>query len=86
MTQVEPLQGAEFRIFRSLVREWDRDSLRSLEIEMTRRVPYLSREEIAEVLAALEERGYVEEHEPGHWRLTPNGHGVKRSLLGELVA
>jgi hypothetical protein len=78
----EPLQGAEFRIFRSLVEEWPQDSVEQLRVEMTRGAE-LSSNEIQEVLESLREKGYVEEFKEGHWQVTPNGHGVRRSLLGE---
>lgn len=78
-----PLEGAEFRVFRSLYREWDRDSVEQLRVQMTRGVE-LSITEIEAALGELEGNGYVEEFEPGRWQLTPNGYGVRRSLLGEL--
>jgi hypothetical protein len=77
------LQGAEFRIFRSLFHEWPYNSVEELRIEMTRGVE-LSTAEVETVLASLQGKGYVVEFEPGRWQLTPNGHGVRRSLLGEL--
>ena len=40
--------------------------------------------EIEVALESLQRKGYVEEFAPGRWQLTPIGHGVRRSLLGEL--
>jgi hypothetical protein len=41
---------------------------------------------VAEALHNLQLKGFVEEYKPDHWRYTSNGYGVRRSLLGELVA
>jgi hypothetical protein len=60
--------------------EWPKDSVEQIRIELTRSVE-LSTEEVEAALEVLL-KGYVEEFRPGHWKLTPNGHGVKRSLLG----
>lgn len=78
-----PLQGAEFRIFRSLFHEWPSNSVEEIRIELTRGVE-LSRAEIETTLENLRGKGYVEEFKPRCWQLSPNGHGVRRSLLGEL--
>jgi Mn-dependent DtxR family transcriptional regulator len=78
----ERLQGVEYRVFRSLLREWDRDSVEAIRVELTRgeEVPT---PEIEEALRTLAEKGYVEEFEPGHWRVTDRGRAVERSLLGD---
>jgi DNA-binding transcriptional ArsR family regulator len=78
----EPLSGAEFRIFRSLIEEWPEDTVEKLRVEMTRGVE-LSPAEIERALRDLTEKGYVEEFEPGRWQVTASGHGRKRTLLGE---
>lgn len=80
-----PLQGAELRVFASLASEWTHDTVEEIRAELTRGVE-LSSEEIEVALESLCAKGYLKEFEPGHWELAPNGHGVKRSLLGELVA
>ena len=78
-----PLQGAERRIFSSLLHEWPKDSVEEIRIELTRGVELFT-DEIEAALEDLRLKGYVEEFQAGHWKLTPNGHGVKRSLLGEI--
>jgi DNA-binding IclR family transcriptional regulator len=77
------LQGIEFRIFYSLFHEWPYNSVEELQIEMARGVE-LSTAEVEAALGSLERKGYVEEFKPGRWQLSPNGHGVRRTLLGEL--
>lgn len=80
-----PLKGTEFRIFQSLIEEWPRNSIEELRVEMTIGVE-LSTEEVEAALESLRLKEYLEEFEPGRWQLAPNGHGVRRSLLGELPA
>lgn len=79
----ESLHGTEFRVFRCLVRESELESFDRICIEMTQQPP-LERQEVAAALAGLRGKGYAEEFKPDHWRHTPNGYGVRRSLLGEL--
>lgn len=76
------LQGVEYRVFRSLLREWDRDTGEAIRVELTRgeEVPA---EEIEDALRTLEQKNHVEEFEPGRWRVTAQGRAVERSLLGE---
>jgi Mn-dependent DtxR family transcriptional regulator len=78
----ERLQGVEYRVFRSLLREWDRDSVEAIRVELTQgeEVPT---PEIEKALRTLAEKGYVEEFEPDHWRVTDRGRAVERSLLGD---
>src|SRR3954462_1847479 len=78
----EPLKGAELRVFRSLIEEWPWDTVEKIRVEMTRGEE-LTTEEIEAALTSLRENGYVEEFELGRWQVTPNGHGVRRTLLGE---
>lgn len=78
----EPLKGAELRVFKSLIEEWPWDTVEKIRVEMTRG-DELSTEEVEAVLNSLREKGYVEEFQPGRWQVTPNGHGVRRTLLGE---
>jgi len=78
-----PLQGAERRVFSSLLHEEQEDSVEKIRIELTRGAELFT-EEVEAALEALRLKGYVEEFRPGRWKLTPNGHGVKRSLLGEI--
>jgi hypothetical protein len=63
--------------------EWPKDSVEEIRIELTRGVE-LSTDEVEAALEDLRLKGYVEEFQVGHWKLAPNGHGVKRSLLGEI--
>jgi DNA-binding transcriptional ArsR family regulator len=79
----EPLVGSELRVFRSLIEEWPWDTVEKIGVELTRGEE-LGSAEIEAALEALREKGYVEEFEPGRWQVTPNGHGVRRTLLGEL--
>ena len=78
----ERLQGIDFRVFRSLATEWPYDTVEKIRVELTRG-PEATAEEIEESLRCLEGKGWLEEFQPGRWKLTPNGHGSKRSLLGE---
>jgi hypothetical protein len=78
----DPLSGAEFRVFRSLIEEWPQDTVEKIRVEMTRGAE-LSAEEIGRALRGLADKGYVEEFEPCRWQVTPNGHGMRRTLLGE---
>lgn len=80
MTQI--LQGVDYRTFRSLLKEGDRDTVEDLRVEMTRGVP-VSTEEIESALKRLSDATYVEEYESGRWRVAANGLGVKGTLLGE---
>jgi hypothetical protein len=77
------LEGNECRVFRCLIKEHQFEGFEQLCIEQTR-VPALSPEEVAEALASLQESGYAE-FKPGHWKRTPTGYGVGRTLLGELL-
>lgn len=79
----KPLEGAELRVFRSLIEEWPQDTVEKIRVEMTRG-DELSSEEVEDALKTLRDKGYVEEFKPGRWQVTPNGHGVRRTLLGEL--
>src|SRR6476646_444752 len=79
----EPLKGAELRVFRSLIEEWPWDTVEKIRVEMTRG-DELGTADIEAALTSLREKGYVEEFEAGRWQVTPNGHGVRRTLLGEL--
>jgi hypothetical protein len=76
------LEGAEFRVFRSLIEEWPWDTVEKIRVEMTLGEE-MSVAQIEEALGNLREMGYVEEFEPGRWQVTPNGHGMRRTLLGE---
>ena len=76
------LEGVEFRVFRSLVREWDRDTPKQIEVELSRNPVDL--EEVEAALERLEDAGWLEEYAPGRWRLSGNGEGCKRSLLGAI--
>jgi hypothetical protein len=78
----ERLEGLELRVFRSLFEEYDLDSIEEIRVQLTRGA-LASATEIETALASLRERGYVEELRPGHWRVAPQGLGVRRSLLGE---
>jgi hypothetical protein len=78
----EPLQGAELRVFRSLVEEWPWDTVEKIRVELTRGEE-LSSEQVEAALEGLRQKGYVEEFEAGRWQVTVNGHGVRRTLLGE---
>lgn len=71
----------ESRIFRSLATEWPHDTVDQIRVELTRG-PEVASEEVEAALEGLQAAGLVEEFKPGHWRLTPNGHGKKPSLLG----
>ena len=81
----EALEGNERRVFFSLYRDHDRDTPDAIRIELTRSPPYLDEDEVVEILEALRDRGYVEEHSLGHWGLSSQGLAVRRSLLGESV-
>lgn len=78
----EPLHGPEFRVFRCLIRESQLESFDRICIEVTHEPP-LEPDEVAAALASLQVKGYAEEFKPDHWRYTPNGYGVRRTLLGE---
>lgn len=78
----EKLEGAEFRVFRCLVKEEQIEKFDEICIELTQ-APPLEPEEVQAALEGLREKGYAEEIQPGHWKFTPNGYGVRRSLLGQ---
>jgi predicted transcriptional regulator len=80
---VDPLQGVELRVFRSLLEEEDFDTVEKIGVHLTLgRMVATSEIEVA--LASLATAGYVQERKPGHWQITSQGYAVKRSLLGEL--
>lgn len=79
----EPLKGVEFRVFRSLIQEDDFDTVEKIGMHLTLG-PMVTTSEIEAALSSLAMAGYVEERKPGHWQITPQGHAVKGSLLGEL--
>ncbi len=79
------LKGVEFRVFHSLRQEWDFDTVEAIRVHLTQG-PVVSTPQIEDALDSLAERGYIEEFEPGRWRISPQGHGVHRSLLGELAS
>jgi hypothetical protein len=78
------LEGAEFRVFRCLIREYQFERFEDICVELTHR-PALTPDEVAEALASLRDSGFAEEFQPGHWRYTQNGYGVHRTLLSELL-
>jgi hypothetical protein len=75
--------GAELRIFRSLLVEWDRDSINEIRVELTRGAA-VSERRILHVLESLAQAGYVREQAPERWEVTSRGRSVSPSLLGEL--
>lgn len=77
----EELKGSERRIFRFLLTEWDRDTIEWPRVESTQGLE-IRPAEIEATLRSLERKGYVEEFNQGHWRVTPRGLGVQKSLLG----
>lgn len=77
----EALEGLQLRVFRSLEREWDRDTVDAIRVELTRG-PVADAQQIQSALSQLQDLGYVEEREPGHWAITANGLAVKSTLLG----
>jgi hypothetical protein len=77
----ERLEGVEYRVFRSLLQEWDRDTVEEIRVELTRGVE-VPIAQIEEALRTLESKGYVES-EADHWKITPQGQAVRRSLLGD---
>jgi hypothetical protein len=80
----EQLQGVEFRVFRSLLREPDMNTVHAIYVHLTHG-PFVAEPEIEAALAALAERGYVSATESGEWEVSPQGHAVQRSLLGEPI-
>lgn len=80
---VDPLQGVEARVFKSLIQEEDFDTVEKIGVHLTLG-PMVATSEIEAALQSLATAGYVEQRKPGHWQVTPQGHAVKRSLLGEL--
>ncbi len=79
----DPLKGAEFRVFRSLLQEDDFDTVEKIRVHLTQG-PAVETAAIEGALESLAARRYVEEHKPGHWSITSQGHAVRKSLLGEL--
>ena len=77
----ERLRGAAFRVFRSLLREWDLNTAEDIRVQLTCG-PVASIEEIEAALEELTSVGYVEAFTPGRWRVTPQGQVLKRSRLG----
>lgn len=77
----DQLRGTAFRIFRSLLREWDRNTVEDIRIEMTQGA-VVTADEVQDTLDELEKSGYVEEFSPGRWRVTAQGRALERSLLG----
>jgi hypothetical protein len=80
----EQLQGVEFRVFRSLLREPDMNTVHGIYVHLTHG-PVVAEPEMEVALAALAVRGYVSATESGEWEVSPQGHGVQRSLLGDNV-
>jgi hypothetical protein len=80
----EKLEGVEFRVFRCLIEESQFETFEEICIELTH-APPLAPEDVQEALESLREKGYAEEVQPGHWKRTPNGYGVRRSLLGQPI-
>ena len=78
----EPLDGVELRVFRSLLQEWDRDTVEEIRVELTRGVP-VPTAEVEAALQRLAQRGYAEEFSEGHWRVTPQARAVEATLLGK---
>ncbi|MEA2512680.1 MAG: hypothetical protein QOJ59_2167 [Thermomicrobiales bacterium] len=76
------LEGVGFRVFRSLQREWDRDTVEDIRVELTRGT-VVSYEEVEDALRRLADQRYVEEFSPGHWRISANGLALRQTLLGE---
>jgi hypothetical protein len=79
---IEPLTGLEFRVFRSLAREYDRDTIEAIRVQLTQGQP-ASTEHVEDTLEELAKRALVEEYRPGNWRVTMQGHMNEKSLLGE---
>jgi hypothetical protein len=79
----DPLQGVEFRVFRSLLQESDYETVEQIRVYLTQG-PIVPSEDIEEALATLAAKHYVEEYRPGCWKVAPQGYGLRRSLLGEL--
>lgn len=72
-------------MFRCLIKESQNERFEDIRTEMTH-TPAMSPDEVMDALLSLKEKGYIEELEPDHWKHSPNGHGVRRSLLGEIPA
>lgn len=68
-------------MFRSLLHEWDRDTVEAIRVELTRgnEVPA---SQIESDLQSLKANGYVDEYEPGQWKVTAQGRAVEATLLG----
>jgi hypothetical protein len=81
----EKLPEPELRVFRVLINESQFTDFERICVELTHS-PALESEDVAAALGRLEERGYAEEFKPGHWRYTPAGYGVRRSLQGLSLA
>lgn len=75
------LKGNERRVFWLLLNEWDRDTVEWLRVESTQGLE-IRPADIEATLRSLEDRGLVEEFDPGHWRITPRGLALQKSLLG----
>jgi hypothetical protein len=78
----EPLTGPEFRVFRSLTRDADRDTVADMHRRLTQGQPATT-QQVEDQLDALAKRGLVEEYRPGCWRVTIQGRSDEKSLLGE---
>jgi DNA-binding IclR family transcriptional regulator len=81
----EPLQGIELRVFRSLLHRSDRHNLKAIRVELIGK-PEPVASEVETALSRLVESGYLEEFEPGRWRLTRQGYSLRLALLGESSA
>jgi hypothetical protein len=75
------LEGVEFRVFRSLVREYDQDTVEHIYVQLSR--DPVDRADIEAALAALADRGFVEEFEEGRWKATSQGLHLEKRLLGK---
>jgi hypothetical protein len=76
---IEPLRGTELRVFRSLVIEYDQNTVQEIWVQLSRTpVPH---EEIQEALDSLAAQGYVES-DGDRWKATAQGLAIRESLLG----
>ena len=75
------MEQKELRIYTSLVHEAQADTVEEIRIELFGG-PGLAAEDVEEAVRGLAARGWAEEFAPGRWKLTPNGHGKKPSVLG----
>jgi hypothetical protein len=78
----DALEGTELRVFRSLLYKRQCDTLVAIQTELTAK-PEPPPNEIQDALGTLVAGGYLEEFEPGRWRLSRSGYGLRRSLLGD---